>query len=40
MRESVLAVLASKEKAIEALRRELEEKNNAVEILEQRGAIK
>ena len=36
VRESVLAVLDSKEKAIEALRRELEEKNNAVEILEQR----
>ena len=34
--DSVLAVLASKEKAIEALRRELEEKNNAVEMLEER----
>ena len=36
VRDSVLAVLASKEKAIEALRRELEEKNNAVEMLEER----
>ena len=34
--DSVLAVLASKEKTIEALRRELEEKKNAVEMLEER----
>ena len=38
---SVLAVLASKEKTIEALRRELVEKENVVEELEQReGKLK
>ena len=36
MQNSVLAVLASKEKTIEALRRELDEKKNAVELLGQR----
>ena len=41
MQESVLTILANKEKVIEALRRELAEKKNAFEILEQReGKLK
>jgi len=36
VRDSVLTLLANKEKTIEALRRELEEKKNAIETLEQR----